>query len=61
MVSNFLEYDPTTKPVQLIEYDRLQAEEKEVTQEELKHYNLPPARRMVLICNGKNPGICGRE
>lgn len=57
--SRFFEYDPTTKPVQWIEYDRETAEEGGIAQEEKRTASLPPNRRLVIIRTGKNLGFAG--
>jgi GT2 family glycosyltransferase len=57
--SKFFEYDPSTKPVQWIEYDRATAEAGGVSEEEDKLKLLPSNRRMMLALAGENLGFSG--
>jgi len=57
--SKFFDYDPTTKPVQWIEYDRETAEAGGIPKEEVKLEGVVPNRKMVLIQTGKNLGFAG--
>jgi len=57
--SKFLKYDPSTKPVQWIEYDRATAEASGSTEEETKLRGLPPYHRLVIIQTGDNLGFSG--
>jgi GT2 family glycosyltransferase len=57
--SKFFDYDPRTKPVRWIEYDKATAETGGVVEKESTLDQLPPNRRLVLIRSGKNLGIAG--
>jgi len=55
--SKFFEYDPNTKPVQWIEYDRATAEAGGMLYEEAKFEQLPSNRKVIIIRNGDNLGF----
>lgn len=57
--SNFFTYDPSTKPVRWIEYDRATAEAGGLPELEAEIETLPSNRRMVLIQTGANLGYAG--
>ncbi|MEW6572168.1 MAG: glycosyltransferase family 2 protein [Bacillota bacterium] len=57
--SKFFTYDPSTKPVHWIEYDRATAEADGLPELEAEIEALPPNRRMVLIQTGANLGYAG--
>ncbi|WP_242656389.1 glycosyltransferase [Desulfofundulus thermosubterraneus] len=57
--SKFFTYDPSTKPVRWIEYDRVTAEAGGLPELEAEIEALPPNRRMVLIQTGANLGYAG--
>jgi hypothetical protein len=53
--SNFFEYNPSNKPINIIEYTRLEAENKEITEKEIE--DLPSNSKLILIKNEKNYGF----
>lgn len=55
--SKFFNYNPTTKPVQWIEYDRETAEAGGIPKEEVKLEKIIPNRRIILIQIGQNLGF----
>jgi GT2 family glycosyltransferase len=55
--SKFFAYDPSTKPVRWIEYDRATAEAGGLPELEAEIEALPPNRQMVLIQTGANLGL----
>ncbi len=57
--SKFFEYNPNTKPVQWVEYDRQTAEAGGIPEEEDKLAELPSSRRIILIQTGENLGFAG--
>jgi hypothetical protein len=57
--SRFFTYDPSTKPVRWIEYDRISAEAGGLPELEAELDPLPPNGRMVLIQTGANLGYAG--
>jgi len=57
--SKFFNYDPSTKPVRWIEYDRPTAEAGGLPELEGEIEDLPPNRRMILIQTGANLGYAG--
>lgn len=57
--SKFFTYDPSTKPMRWIEYDRATAEAGGLPEVEEEIEALPPNRRMVLIQTGANLGYAG--
>lgn len=57
--SNFFDYNPRTKPVQWIEYDKGTAQTGRVVEKETTLDQLPANRRLVLIRSGENLGIAG--
>lgn len=59
VASKFFTYDPSTKPVRWIEYDRVTAEAGGLPELEEAIDELPPSRRMVIIQTGANLGYAG--
>lgn len=57
--SKFFTYDPSTKPVHWIEYDRATAEAGGLPKLEAEIEALPPNRQLVLIQTGANLGYAG--
>lgn len=57
--SKFFEYDPSSKPVQWIEYDREAAEAGGIPEEETEIAELASNRRLVLIQTRENLGFAG--
>ncbi len=57
--SKFFTYDPSTKPMRWIEYDRATAGVGGLPELEAEIEALPPSRRMVLIQTGANLGYAG--
>ncbi|MBT9169713.1 MAG: N-acetylglucosaminyl-diphospho-decaprenol L-rhamnosyltransferase [Actinobacteria bacterium] len=55
--SRFVSYDPETKPVYCLEYDRATAEAGGTAEEEAKLEQFPSDRRVVLIRTGQNLGF----
>jgi len=57
--SKFFEYDPTTKPLQWIEYNRATVEAREFAKKEAKLSELHSNRKLVLIQTEENLGYAG--
>ncbi len=57
--SKFFTYDPTTKPVKWIKYDRVTDEIGKALQEGGEITGLQPNRKLVLIQTGRNLGFAG--
>jgi hypothetical protein len=57
--SNYFDYDPTSKPVRWIEYDRATAEAGGSSELEAEIERLSPNRKMVLLQTGENLGFAG--
>ncbi|MGB9902668.1 glycosyltransferase family 2 protein [Methanothrix sp.] len=55
--SDYFTYDPTSKPVNIIEYNRALAETGGIIVQELSFAVLPSSRRLVIIQTGGNLGF----
>ena len=57
--SKFFDYNPNTKPVQWIEYDKATAQTGGIVEKEMMLDQLSANRRLVLIQSGENLGCAG--